>query len=121
MNPRPPILPHPARRSLLRRDDRDGRDDGRGREAGAVGGLDADAVLDEHDAAAGPDERRDERAVVREVGQGFGGDDDVIPAVAVVVDAAGGVGGGGGCGDGGEDGVRLEGVGAEGVGFQVHA
>jgi hypothetical protein len=74
--------------------------------------------LDEHDARVRADEGRDQRAVVGAVGQCFGRDDDVVPLTG---SGAGRVGVGGGGGYRGEDGVRTEGVVAEGVGLEVDA
>lgn len=108
MDARPPVLPDHAEADLLGRDDGDGADDGRRREAGAVGRFDANAVLDQDDARVGTDERGDEGRVVTAVGQRFGGYDDVVPLLNR---------GGGGGGDVGEDGVRSESVVAEGVGL----
>lgn len=76
---RPAVLAHRAGGGLLGADDRDGADDGRRRVALAVGVLDADPVLDQHDHGRGADQRRDQGRLVAAVGQGLGRDDDEVP------------------------------------------
>jgi hypothetical protein len=78
-----------------------------------VGSFDAHAVLDEHNGREWGNERRDCERVVEQVGEAFGGDDDMVPA--------GGRGFGCRGGDGGEAAGGVEGVGSEGVGEEFDA
>lgn len=111
MDARPSVLPDDSQADLLGRDGGDSTDDGRRREAGAVGRFDADAILDQDDARVGTDERGDERRVVTAVRKGFGGYDDVVPLLRS----------GGGRGDVGIDGVGSECVVAERVRLEFDA
>ena len=97
-DPGPLVLSHDARFRLLGRDDRDGGEDRRVGEPRAVRVLDADAVLDQHDARRARHERCDRQRVVRHVRERFRRHDNVVEL---------GPAAGGGL-DGREDGVRLE-------------
>lgn len=77
--------------------DRDGAADGGAGEALRVGCFNAEPVLDEDDGGVGGYEAFEDRGVVADVREGFGGDDDVVPfcgVVACFVWVGEGVGGG---------------------------
>jgi len=118
VNPRPAVLTDGAQADLLGRDNGDGAQDRVVGEPDAVRVLDADAVLDQHDASVGTDERSDELAVVGAVRQGLGGYDDIVPLSGAGSGRVPGWSGSSG-GYGGVDGVWDEGVVAEGVRLEL--